>query len=169
MKLAKIAIAILAASCASTPRPASVPDNLRVPQGQTRLLRAAARGAQIYACTAKTGSPVYEWVLKGPDAELFDAHGEKIGRHFAGPTWEIADGSRVVGEVMERSAAPGAIPLLLLRAKSNDGAGMLANVRYIQRLDTAGGVAPQAGCDAEHAGDEARVSYAANYDFYGPR
>ena len=163
MKLFKIAIPLLVASCSS------MPDNLRVPQGQTRLLRAAARGAQVYACTAKTGSPAYEWVLKGPDAELFDARGKKIGRHFAGPTWEIADGSRVVGEVMERSAAPGAIPLLLMRAKSNEGAGTLANVRYIQRLDTAGGVAPQAGCDAEHAGIEARVRYSASYDFYGSR
>ncbi|TMA17265.1 MAG: DUF3455 domain-containing protein [Deltaproteobacteria bacterium] len=170
MTLFRIAIPLLAVSCASVSQPqaAAVPENLRVPPGQTMLLRMVARGAQVYTCQARTGAPaVYEWVLKAPDADLFDVRGEKIGRHFAGPTWESADGSRVVGEVMERSAAPGAVPLLLLRAKSTEGAGALANVKYVQRLDTAGGVAPPVGCDREHAGNEARVLYSANYDFYG--
>jgi hypothetical protein len=56
-----------------------------------------------------------------------------------------------------------------LRAKSNEGAGAFASVKYIQRLDTVGGIAPSAGCDAAHAGAEARVDYSANYDFYGTR
>src|SRR4051794_40524934 len=120
MTLSRIAIPLVVASCAScasAPRPqaAAVPENLRVPYGQTMLLRMAARGAQVYTCKAKTSAPaVYEWVLKAPDADLFDVRGEKVGRHFAGPTWESADGSRVVGEAIEHSPAPGAIPLLLL-------------------------------------------------------
>jgi uncharacterized protein DUF3455 len=172
MTLSRTAVLLLLASCASTPepRPAAVPENLRVPDGQTILLRMAARGAQVYTCKAKNAEPAaYEWVLKAPDAELFDQRGAKVGRHYAGPTWESADGSRVVGEVMERSPVQGAIPLLLLRAKSNEGAGALGSVKYIQRLDTASGVAPPVGCDAERAGTEARVEYSANYDFYGPR
>jgi len=139
-----------------------------VPDGQPFLLRAMARGAQIYTCKPKAAEPAeFEWVLKAPDAELFDQSGAKIGRHYAGPTWESADGSRVVGEVMQRSPAQGAVPWLLLRAKSNEGAGALASVKYIQRVDTIGGVAPSAGCDAAHAGAEVRVDYSANYDFYG--
>jgi len=172
MTLPRIAVPLLLAACASgsQPRPAAVPENLRVPDGQSVLLRMAARGAQVYTCKARTAEPAtYEWVLKAPDAELFDQHGAKVGRHYAGPTWESADGSRVVGEVVERSPVQGAIPLLLLRAKSNEGAGALASVKYIQRLDTVGGVAPPGGCDAERAGTEARVEYSANYDFYGPR
>jgi hypothetical protein len=172
MTLSRIATLLLLASCASAPQPqpAAVPENLRVPDGQSLRLRMAARGAQVYTCKAKAAEPAaYEWVLKAPDAELFDQRGVKVGRHYAGPTWESADGSRVVGEAVERSPVQGAIPLLLLRAKANEGAGALANVTYIQRLDTTGGVAPSAGCDAEHAGTEARVEYSANYDFYGPR
>jgi hypothetical protein len=172
MTLSRTAVLLLLASCASAPepRPAAVPENLRVPDGQTILLRMAARGAQVYTCKAKNAEPAaYEWVLKAPDAELFDQRGAKVGRHYAGPTWESADGSRVVGEVMERSPVQGAIPLLLLRAKSNEGAGALGSVKYIQRLDTASGVAPPVGCDAERAGTEARVEYSANYDFYGPK
>ncbi len=172
MSLLRLAIALMIAACASTqrPQPAAIPENLRVPDGQTLLLRAAARGAQIYTCKVSTAEPAaFEWVLKAPDAELFDQSGARIGRHYAGPTWESADGSRVVGEVMQRSAVQGAIPWLLLRAKSNEGAGAFAGVKYIQRVDTVGGVAPPAGCDAAHADAEARVDYSANYDFYGAR
>ena len=74
-----------------------------------------------------------------------------------------------MGEVVQRSPVQGAIPWLLMRAKSNEGAGALAGVKYIQRVDTVGGVAPSSGCDAAHAGAEARVEYSANYDFYGAR
>ncbi len=168
----KLAIVVMLAACASAPlaQPAAVPENLRVPDGQPLLLRAAARGAQIYTCKAKAAEPAaFEWALKAPEAELFDPSGAKIGRHYAGPTWESADGSRVVGEVMQRSPVQGAVPWLLLRAKSNEGAGVFASVKYIQRVDTKGGVAPAAGCDPAHAGAEARVDYSANYAFYGAR
>jgi hypothetical protein len=172
MALSRTTLALLLAACASAPPSPSarLPENLRVPDGQPLVLRAAARGTQIYTCKAKASDPAaFEWVLKAPDAELFDQTGAKIGRHYGGPTWESADGSRVVGEVLHSSPAQGAIPWLLLRAKSNEGAGVLAGVRYIQRVDTQGGLAPSSGCDAAHAGAEARVEYAANYDFYGAR
>lgn len=163
---------LVLAACASTPRPqaSAIPENMRVPEGEVLLLRAAARGAQIYTCKAKAADPAaFEWTLKAPDAELFDQSGAKIGRHYAGPTWEIADGSRVAGEAVQRSPVQGAIPWLLLRATSHEGAGALSKVNYIQRVDTVGGVAPSAGCDAAHAGAEARIDYSANYDFYGSR
>jgi len=165
-------ILLVLAACASAPapKPAALPENLRVPEGQPLLLRAAARGSQIYTCKARAADPAaFEWVLKAPDAELFDQNGVKIGKHYAGPTWESTDGSRVVGEVMQRSPVQGAVPWLLLRAKSNEGAGAFANAKYIQRLDTVGGVAPSAGCDSAHADAEVRVDYSANYDFYGAR
>jgi hypothetical protein len=172
MSLSRPVIALMLAACASTPapRPVAIPEELRVPDGQRLLLRAAARGAQIYTCKAKAADPAaFEWVLKAPEAELFDQSGAKIGKHYAGPTWENADGSRVVGEVMQRSPAQGAVPWLLLRAKSNEGAGAFTSAKYIQRLDTVGGIAPSAGCDAAHAGAEVRVDYSANYAFYGAR
>jgi hypothetical protein len=172
MSLSRSIFGLLLAACASAPPspPAPVPESLRVPDGQRLLLRAAARGSQIYVCKAKAADPAaFEWVLKAPEADLFNQSGAKIGRHYGGPTWESADGSRVAGEVMQRAPAQGSIPWLLLRAKSNEGAGALSGVRYIQRLDTQGGVAPSAGCDAAHADAEARVEYSANYDFYGAR
>jgi hypothetical protein len=124
---------------------------------------------QIYDCRAAADDAArFGWVLRAPDARLLDARGDAIGRHFAGPSWELADGSSLVGEVKARRDSPeaGNIPWLLLAAKGTAGSGVLSPVAAIQRLHTEGGVAPAGGCDAAHAGAEARVPYKADYYFY---
>ena len=133
------------------------------------LLKALGQGVQIYACGAKAGDRAqFEWVFKAPEADLMGDKGERIGRHYAGPTWEANDGSKVVGEVQQRADAPrpGAVPWLLLKAKSYQGDGTFKGVTYIQRVNTEGGIAPRDGCDAQHSGAEARVDYKAAYYFY---
>lgn len=152
--------------------PPQVPDNVRVPDGQTVLLKGLGKGVQIYECTAKAGDPgEFEWNLKAPEADLTDEHGERIAKHYAGPAWEANDSSKVVGEVQQKTDAPrpGAVPWLLLKAKANEGIGTFAKVTYIQRVDTEGGVAPAGGCDQAHVNTEARIDYRANYYFYVPR
>jgi hypothetical protein len=149
--------------------PPNVPDNLKVPNGQEVLMKALGKGVQIYDCTQKADDPSkFEWSFRAPEADLTNERGEKIARHFAGPTWEANDGSKVVGEFQQKADAPhpGAVPWLLLKAKSNEGTGTFAKVTYIQRVDTEGGVAPAAGCDQAHDRAEARVDYKANYYFY---
>ena len=136
------------------------------PPGAALLLRVDADGVQIYACEAtdKGGA----WVFKAPEARLFDGDGREVGTHFAGPSWKLADGSVVVGEVAARADTPeaGAIPWLLLRAKGHDGTGTLANAAFIRRIETRGGAAPKAGCDAAHVADQSRMRYSAVYEFY---
>ncbi len=123
------------------------------------------RGVQIYGCTATDGS--FAWKLTGPDATLTDAQGMVAGHHFAGPSWQASDGSLVVGEVLAASAgAKGAVPWLVLHAKSHTGAGAFATVKYIVRSRTEGGAAPAGGCDAAHAGASVRVPYSATYTFF---
>lgn len=136
------------------------------PQGAPLLLEAAADGVQVYVCEAKGQG--FEWAFKAPEATLFDKQGLQIGTHFAGPTWKTSDAA-VVGEVAARADAPasGAIPWLLLRAKSHEGTGVLSTVAFIRRADTKGGAAPTAGCDAAHRGEQARIRYSALYQFYG--
>jgi hypothetical protein len=70
--------------------------------------------------------------------------------------------------VQQKAEAPkaGAIPWLLLKAKSHEGAGTFGRVLYIQRVDTEGGVAPVTGCDQAHFNNEVRVDYRADYYFY---
>ncbi|HEV7778082.1 MAG TPA: DUF3455 domain-containing protein [Luteibacter sp.] len=134
--------------------------------GTTPALQAFGKGVQVYTCTA-TGND-YAWHLKAPEATLSDAQGKVIGKHFAGPSWRANDGSTVVGEPLNASPSPnqGAIPWLVLHAKSHDGSGDMANVAYIVRTQTEGGVAPATGCDAGHANTELRVPYTAVYLFF---
>ncbi len=123
-------------------------------------------GVQVYGC-AQTESG-YAWRLKAPDAVLTDAEGHDAGHHFAGPSWQAEDGSTVVGAVVATSAAPqaGAIPWLVLAAKSHSGEGRFADVSYIVRSGTEGGVPPATGCDSAHADAELRVAYSATYTFF---
>src|ERR1700735_2234717 len=72
----------------TAPAPAA-PASLETAANQTLAITLIGRGVQIYMCTAVPGvASKFEWVLKGPEADLFDADGRKVGRHFAGPTWE---------------------------------------------------------------------------------
>ena len=149
--------------------PPQAREALRVPDGQTVLLKALGKGVQIYECMATAADPgKFDWSFKAPEADLTDEYGGKIAKHYGGPTWEANDGSKVVGEVLKKADAPkpGAVPWLLLKARTNEGTGKFARVTYIQRVDTEGGVAPAAGCDQAHVKTEARVDYRANYYFY---
>jgi Protein of unknown function (DUF3455) len=136
------------------------------PQGSTLLLEVTADGVQIYACEAKGNR--FQWTFKAPEANLFDKQDRQIGTHFAGPTWKMADGSALVGEVIAKADAPekDAIQWLLLRAKAHEGQGILADAAFIRRTDTKGGVAPTAGCDADHVSEQARMRYPAIYQFF---
>ena len=147
-----------AVACASQ-KPLTTPKELEVPPDGSKLLFSGkAEGAQFYACATEG------WKLKAPDAEVVNDAGDKL-RHYAGPTWEASDGSKVVGEVKAKAQVDAAaIPWLLLGAKATEGTGQLAHTRWIQRLETRGGKAPDGGCQA---GAEVRVPYAALYRFWG--
>lgn len=147
----------------------AIPGNLRPTAAETLSLETKAAGVQIYECGAVKEAPgKFEWVFKAPEADLFDTAGKRIGRHYAGPTWESNDGSKVVAAVKARSDAPDAkaIPWLLLGAKSTAGSGVFSRTSSIQRVSTAGGTAPAGPCNAALAGKVARVNYTATYYFY---
>ena len=160
MKHTSIMVALLAAGCAST---VPVPDNLKPGAKESLNLVVPAKGVQIYECRAGT------WLFVAPEAELFDRTGKKIGSHYAGPHWESADGSKIVGAVKQRADAPdaGNIPWLLLGTKSVGSEGAFSKVTSIQRVATVGGIAPAAGCN--EAGARARVPYTADYYLFSPK
>src|SRR6202008_2724050 len=110
VRLAATWLAIAAAGCATPATTVSVPEALKPGANESLAMVVAAKGVQIYECRAG------QWAFVAPEAELFDASGRKIGRHYAGPQWESADGSRIAGTVKARADAPvpGAIPWLLL-------------------------------------------------------
>jgi hypothetical protein len=160
------AAAILAAGCTTS---SIIPAKLNPAANESVTLIVPAKGVQIYECRAsKTQPGAYEWAFVAPDAALFDTTGKQIGKHYAGPHWEAADGSKVVAKLVERADAPkaGDIPWLLLGAKSVGPEGDFSKVTSIQRVNTVGGVAPKAGCSQGNAGTPARIPYSADYYFF---
>jgi hypothetical protein len=145
------------------------PKQLEPPAGEQLLLQVHAKGDQIYACKSDAGQ--FAWSLKAPDAQLFDKDGKLFGKHFAGPSWEANDGSRVTGKAVANSRSPDAdsIPWLLVTVVSHNGNGVLSRVTSVQRVNTKGGKAPATGCDASHVGNEVRVAYSADYRFFAPK
>ena len=140
-----------------------IPTKLALPQERPLLGKYAAKGVQIYVCSVRGGAN--EWAFKAPEAELTDAQGKVFAKHYAGPTWEAPDGSKVVGKVLVNELAPkaGAIPWLLLSTESS-GSGVLAGVRFVQRVNTSGGLGPTGAFPT--TGTERRVDYTADYIFY---
>ena len=146
-----------------------VPDKLKPGANESVAMIVPAKGVQIYECRAKKDQVgEYEWAFVAPEADLFDARGIRIGRHYAGPHWESTDGSKILGTVKERIDAPAAnaIPWLLLAARSVGPEGSFSKVTSIQRVYTVGGVAPRAGCSQATAGAPARIDYTADYYFF---
>jgi hypothetical protein len=139
-----------------------IPDTIAAP-GEKLVTTAQAVGAQIYEC-ARDPSGSLAWQFREPIATLV-VNGRTVGRHYAGPNWEMSDGSSVGGRVAGK--APGAssndIPLLKLAAVPHLGNGQLNGVTTIQRLNTRGGQASGA-CDK--AGALLNVPYTADYAFY---
>jgi hypothetical protein len=164
--------ALLASAASEFGEAPTVPENLKAPAGQMLTFATHATGVQIYVCNAnKTDPASFEWIFKAPEADLFDSAGRKVGKHYAGPTWESNDQSKVVGEVQARDDGPdaNAIPWLLMKAKSASGSGIFGGTQSIQRVRTVGGKAPAQDCSREQAGRELRVPYKATYYFYAAR
>jgi Protein of unknown function (DUF3455) len=171
-KITAFLLVLVVAACASSQPPTSlvkVPDKLKPGANESLTMIVSAKGVQIYECRARKDQVGgYEWAFVAPEADLFDARGNRTGRHYAGPHWEATDGSKILGTVKERADAPGAeaIPWLLLAAKSVGSEGSFSKVTSIQRVNTVGGVAPKAGCSQAAAGTSARINYTADYYFF---
>jgi hypothetical protein len=163
-------LGLLLAACAGgkSVKHDEIPASLRAPQGQQLVLQVHATGVQIYVCQpSKDDSARFEWAFKAPEATLLSRGGRQVGKHYAGPTWESKDGSKVVGSVLAKETPdPQSIPWLLLSAKSNAGKGVLSDVHSIQRVRTVGGLAPSGACGPNQLNQELRTSYSADYLFY---
>jgi ribosomal protein L14 len=163
MKLAAvtgiIVVCVLVASASSISQ-GQVPDAVVV-RGEV-VMSVHAEGAQIYECKANNAARLV-WQFREPIATLI-VDGKTVGRHYAGPTWEMSDGSAIAGK--EAGRAPGAtvkdIPWLKLEVTSRRGTGQLTGVTAIQRTNTRGGTA-EGACDT--SGAFLSVPYSADYTF----
>jgi uncharacterized protein DUF3455 len=154
---ALLALAVTAARAAET----TLPDAIQA-QGETAVVTLHAEGAQVYECKAAADGKL-AWAFREPIATLFEG-GKTVGRHYAGPNWEHADGSAVTGKAIGN--APGAtandILWLKLEVTARRGSGKLADISTVQRINTAGGKL-DGTCDK--AGAYRSVPYSADYVF----
>ncbi|MGI5198351.1 DUF3455 domain-containing protein [Streptomyces sp. CA-288835] len=145
---------------AATPK---IPDSLKVPDGHRLTGVFNAKGVQTYACTDGA------WKLLEPAATLSakkDRSNRPVALHSRGPVWvSTVDGSAVTAAAVATSPKTGTIPELLLKSNGTRGTGVFADVSYIQRLSTTGGVAPTTACTGT---EETSVPYTAIYTFYKP-
>jgi len=146
-----------------------IPDDLKIPAGHVLLFKTQAEGVQIYKSTEKDCMLV--WKFKAPLAFLFQ-DGKRVGYHYAGPSWEGSDGSKVQWDKSQdpaKAKPPNPnkdVPWLRIKVKPATGkTGKFSPVTYILRLDTEGGLAPS--LKATRAGMEVGIPYKATYYFYG--
>lgn len=164
-RVAPISVAALALASGAVSQTRVLPslpcDELNVPAGNTVSFRTYAFGVQRYRWNGTA------WVFVEPVAKLFgdDHYSGEIGTHYAGPTWESNNGSKVVAaRVWGCPADPNAIDWLLLRSVSNEGHGPFGRVKFIQRVNTVGGNAPST--PGSSVGALADVPYTTEYYFY---
>ena len=165
-----VALLAVASTCLSlTIAAQQMPQQLQPHANEELLLQVHAKGDQVYTC--KSDGAQFAWTLKAPEAQLFDKDGKPFGKHFAGPSWEANDGSRVTGKAIAHAPSPDSdsIPWLLVDVLSHDGRGALSRATSMQRINTKGGKPPTSGCDASHVGQEVRAPYSADYLFYAPK
>jgi Protein of unknown function (DUF3455) len=163
VRLLPITLAAFALLASAASAKTNVPADIQPPKGHTLFKSAHAIGVQTYSCNGTA------WTFVAPRANLYQGR-QFVISHFNGPTWMHADGSFVVGKVDKPFPVAGTIPWLLLSAVDN-GAGpfgdTLADVTFIQRINTRGGVAPDAStCNAESANKVVSVPYTADYTFW---
>lgn len=162
---ALVAIGIAANAFATDNRAPEVPTDIQVEAGHRVHFHAYAVGYQVYVAT-ETAPGVLKWILKAPEAVMFDNDGNVIGIHYGGPTWETESGSLVkAARVNGVTVDPTAVQWLLLKATVSSGPGVLDGTTFVQRVNTVGGLAPASAAGAQ-IGDELRIPYTTEYYFY---
>jgi Protein of unknown function (DUF3455) len=157
--IAGMAFAFLIMNC--NPAHADIPDAIAA-KAEVVVATIHAEGAQVYECKANAAGALI-WQFREPIATLIE-DGKTVGQHYAGPHWELADGSIVAAKMAARAngATPADIPWLKLEVTKRSGNGRLTDVTAIQRINTKGGVT-EGACAT--AGAFLSVPYTATYVF----
>ena len=163
--------------------PPPVPAGLEVSSDFEAFLVGHAIGTQNYVCQPSGGS--FAFVLFTPQATLFNDADHQIITHFFSPnpdehgtiraTWENSrDTSTVWAALVPKGSItvdPNSIAWLKLEVVGAEdgptGGDKLSDTKFVQRLNTSGGLAPSTGCSsATDVGHKAFVPYTADYFFY---
>ena len=160
-----------------------VPADLEVEPGFKAFLEGHAVGTQNYVCQPSGAG--FAFVLFTPQATLFNDADHQIITHFFSPnpdehgtiraTWENSRDTSTVWAALVPDGAvtvdPNSIPWVKLAVVGAEdgptGGGKLSDTKFIQRVNTSGGLAPSTGCSSlADVGKKAFVPYSADYFFY---
>lgn len=175
----------------------TTPAAITVTAGNSAFLMGRAAGTQAYICLPTSTGVSWTVNSSRPEATLFVQGVQIITHFLSpdtnpnefapsplpvgSPTWQSSvDSSVVWAKALTPSVAAGsdascpnagAIPCLLLQAIGSKGGPtsgkLMAQITFVQRLNTSGGSAPATGCSA--AGDVGKVTlvpYTADYYFF---
>jgi hypothetical protein len=167
--------------------PPAVPEGLEVSAPYKPFLVGHAVGTQNWICVAAATQTGGEWFFIGPQATVFNADLQQIITHFHSKnpdqdddiqaTWQYSRDSSAVWATKFRGSsdpnyvAPGAIEWLLLQVTGNalgpTGGDKLAGTKFIQRVNTMGGMKPnEFECSVRTINTRRFVNYEADYYFY---
>lgn len=159
-KIAGLSLAALASiALASAVRAQGLP-----PRTQPVITTLHAEGAQIYECKPNAANEL-TWQFREPLATLI-LDGKTVGRHYGGPSWELAGSGVLVGKVKVQSAGEtkNDIPWLKLDVMERHGDSAFTKATSVERINTHGGVFT-GSCD--RAGVFHSEPYSADYVFLG--
>jgi Protein of unknown function (DUF3455) len=157
---------VATAGAPDTSANSKLPAAIQVDETQFKVVASfVGIGKQVYDCNT-TGTA---FTFREPVAGLL-SRGVQAAIHGKGPFWASFDGSRVDGAPAGSAPSPDPtknIPWLKVAGTPvGNTTGIFSNVKFIQRLDTRGGVAPAGSCTAPKT---VAVDYTANYVFWAPK
>ena len=188
-----VCFVVAAAAASSAPLasetivPPAVPAGLEVIGPFKPFLKAHAVGTQNFICAPAATPSGLDWLFIGPQATLFNEETEQTFTHYQSrnaeangaiqATWQHSRDSSAVwatrhsGSLDPAYVAPGAIEWLLLDVSGTAlgpmGGDKLASAKFIQRVNTVGGVKPASSeCTVSTLNTRRLVAYEADYYFY---
>ena len=158
-----------------------IPSEIEVPAGAVLFLVGHGFGTQNYVCLP-SGTGV-AFALFTPQATLFNDSVQQVTTHFFSPnpqekgtiraTWEHSRDTSMVWGAATRQVVvrEDSIPWLRVdvtgAVPGPTGGRALTPAKFIQRVNTVGGLAPSTGCSSPaDVGNKQFVPYAADYLFY---
>ena len=154
------------------PMMASIPASIRVPEKQVVATRAFFEGGLIYTCTNQAGAkgmpPIYDWEETGSQGSLTFEEEQGYGQH-EGQSYTWRRNKTTLQGALVRSWMGNArndAPWGLYKTVGAAGNDILAQVNWIQRIETQGGAIPTVACNDKFMGTRHAIKASAYFIFW---